>query len=184
MVVLANKLADDINAKLLAKGANKVAILNVPAITSTPRFQSILKSVAATSAGAAGAKGVEMLARAWIQAFNQNLQARFANDARVVVVDLYSELEAQLNNPVAYGLVNPISLVTGVTDTACPITGVDSLGLPAYNFATCTAANLDQTAKAAIWRKQSFSDGFHPSPYAHNLAAQFIKRSLTARGWM
>jgi hypothetical protein len=39
MVVLANKLADDINAKLLAKGANKVAILNVPAITSTPRFQ-------------------------------------------------------------------------------------------------------------------------------------------------
>jgi outer membrane lipase/esterase len=184
MTALANKLADDITVKLLANGSEKVAVLTIPAITSTPRFQVVLKNIAATSAGIAGAKGVETLTRTWIQTFNQTLIKRFADDKRVAIVDLFSELDAQLSNPAQYGLSNPINPVTGVTDTACPMTGFDSSGLPAYDFVTCTAAALDKTSKMATWRTQSFSDGFHPTPYAHRLAAQFVQRVLTAHAWM
>jgi outer membrane lipase/esterase len=184
MAALANKLADDMYAKLLAKGASKVAVLNVPAITSTPHFQSALKKIASSSAGTKGAAGFEVLVRSWIKTFNQTLQARFSTDKRVVMIDLFAGLDRQLLAPGAYGLSNPINPITGVVDTACTIMGSDALGLPTYSFATCTAQNLDKTSKVNTWRKQSFSDGFHPTPYAHNLMAQLTNRTLAVRAWM
>jgi outer membrane lipase/esterase len=184
MTALANKIADDINNKLLAKGASKVAIMNVPAITSTPRFKLVLKNIAASSVGTKGAAGVESLARYWIASFNQTLNNRFKADKRVAIVDFFSGLDRQLTAPAAYGLSNPINSVTGVIDTACPITGIDAAGLPAYNFSTCTALALDQSLQASQWRKMSFSDGFHPSPYTHTLMAQLVNRTLSTRFWM
>jgi phospholipase/lecithinase/hemolysin len=184
MTALANKMADDINNKLLIKGASKVAVMNVPAITSTPRFKLVLKNIAASSVGTKGAAGAESLARYWIGSFNQTLNNRFKADKRVAIVDFFAGLDRQLTAPAAYGLSNPISSVTGVIDTACPITGTDSAGLPAYNFSTCTASALDQSPQASKWRKMSFSDGFHPSPYTHTLIVQLVNRTLSTRFWM
>lgn len=184
MTALANKMADDINSKLLVKGANKVAIMNVPAITSTPRFKVVLKSIAASSVGTKGAAGVESLVRYWIGSFNQTLNNRFKADKRVAIVDFFGGLDRQLTAPAAYGLSNPINSITGVIDTACPITGIDAAGLPAYNFSTCTALALDQSPQASQWRKMSFSDDFHPSPYTHTLIAQLVNRTLSTRFWM
>jgi phospholipase/lecithinase/hemolysin len=184
MVALANKMANDVNTKLIANGAKRIAIVNIPAITSTPRFKSVLRNIAASPVGITGATAIESLGRAWIQAFNKTLKFRFTHHHKVVVVDLFTELDNQLRNPQQYGLNNPISLITGVTDTACPITGLDSLGLPSYNFTTCTAAALNTTATINnTWRTKSFSDGFHPTPYVHRLLANLVTRSLRTKGW-
>jgi outer membrane lipase/esterase len=184
MAALANKMADEVNNKLLAKGASKVAVMNIPAITSTPRFKLVLKNIAASPVGSKGATAAEVLARYWITTFNQTLNNRFKSEKRVMVVDFFAGLDSQLATPAAYGLVNPISSTTGVIDTACPITGTDSIGLPTYNFATCTASALDKSPQASKWRKMSFSDDFHPSPYTHNLIAQLVNRTLSIRSWM
>ena len=184
MVALANKMADDINSKLLARGAKKVVLVNAPAVTGTPRFKSVLQSVAASPAGAAGAAGIEALSRGWTQAFNATLQSRLGAEDRVVIVDLFTDFDNQVNMPAQFGLISPISPVTGVTDTACPITGLDSTGLPDYNFAACTATALDAGPKAATWRQHGFSDGFHPTPYGHVLAAQLLNRALAIKCWI
>ena len=34
------------------------------------------------------------------------------------------------------------------------------------------------------WKTWYFSDGFHPTPYAHQLTFQLISRALTRAGWL
>jgi outer membrane lipase/esterase len=185
MVALANKMADVINSKLLANGATKVALVNAPAVTGTPRFKSVLRAIAASPAGAAGAAGVEALSRSWTQAFNATLQTRLGSDARVAIVDLYTDFDNQVSSPAQFGLIAPISQLTGVTDTACPITGLEAgTGLPEYKFATCTDAALNASPIAATWKQYGFSDGFHPTPYGHVLASQLLNRVLATKGWL
>jgi outer membrane lipase/esterase len=67
---------------------------------------------------------------------------------------------------------------------------VGSDGLPTYNFATCTDAALSAappagaTGGANWWKTWAFSDGFHPTPYGHQLLAQLISRTLAQAGWL
>jgi outer membrane lipase/esterase len=184
MVAVADKMADAVKTKLLARGATKVAIINAPAVTNTPRFKSVLKAITAAS-GESTANGVQAFSRAWTQAFNDRLKVLLGADARVVIVDLFTDFDNQVNLPAQFGLTNPISSITGVIDTACLITGQDASMLPKYDFVTCTAANLDAIpAKKSVWRTQSFSDGFHPTPYGHVLASQLVNKTLASKGWM
>ena len=76
-------------------------------------------------------------------------------------------------------------------DTACPITGVGGDGLPTYTFPTCTATALSSmtppagaTGGADWWKTYAFSDGFHPTPYGHQLLGQLVSRSLAQAGWL
>ena len=56
MTTLADTFAAAITTSVLNKGATHVALLNVPGITKTPRFQAVLDEIAAASGGgAAGA---------------------------------------------------------------------------------------------------------------------------------
>lgn len=188
MVALADTFYDMIKAGALDKGAQRVAVINIPGITNTPRFQAVLNGIAAANGG--GTTGAtaraqsEALFKSWVEAFNRQLASRFAGDARVAVVDLYTEFNNQVANPSQFGLTN-------VKDTACPATGVGTDGLPTYNFATCTNAALAATPPpagatgGADWYKTwAFSDGFHPSGYGHQLVAQLIARSLAQAGWL
>jgi phospholipase/lecithinase/hemolysin len=75
-------------------------------------------------------------------------------------------------NPGVYALSN-------VKDPSCPVTGVGSDGLPVYDFPSCTAA-----AAKSGWQSYLFSDGFHPTPYGHQLASQLISRTLAQKGWL
>ncbi len=176
MAGLANRYADAVNTKLLARGATRVAVLNVPAVTNTPRFKLVLGSIAAGPAGAAGAAQIEALVRAWAVAFNSQLNARLGSESRVAIVDFYTSFNDQVTNPAAFALTN-------ATTPVCPITGVGLQGLPDYNFFTCTAAALDASGPAG-WRSYAFSDGFHPTPFGHQLLAQLVSRSLAQKGWL
>ena len=188
MAALADKFYAAITTSALGKGATHVVILNMPGITNTPRFQTVLGSIAAASgggaAGAAAAAQASGLFNSWIVAFNTELAAKAAGESRVVVVDFFTSFNDQVANPAQYGLQN-------ATVPACPITGTDSSGLPSYTFATCTDVALTATAPptgatggASWWQTYAFSDSFHPTPQGQKNLAQLISRSLAQAGWL
>ena len=183
MVGLADKFSASINADVLGKGAQRVAILNLPGIYNTPRLQQLLGGIAATAGPAASAQ-IQGLVKAWVEAFNAKLAANFAGNDKVVVVDFYTSLNDQVAHPEQFALTN-------AKNTACPITGVGGDGLPTYTFATCTAAYLSAMAPPAgatggadWWKGYAFSDSFHPTPYGHQLLSQLVARSIAQAGWL
>ena len=178
MQALADTFHGQIKAQVLDKGATRVAVLDMPDITLTPRFRAVLAGVAA-STNAATAQALQGGIRQWIGAFNSRLHSKFAGDTRVAVVPFNADFTDEVNNPGTYQLSN-------VIDAACPVTGVGSDGLPSYNFLTCTSAALDATAgkTPGWWKSYAFSDGFHPTPYGHQLLAASVSRALARAGWL
>ena len=75
-------------------------------------------------------------------------------------------------------------------DTACPVVGVGSDGLPAYDFPTCTTANLAANPPVGEvgvnnwWTTYLFADNFHPTPRGHELLADVVTRRLRTAGWL
>jgi outer membrane lipase/esterase len=171
MQSVAQTLWNTVKANTLDKGATRVALVEVPDLTLTPRFSNIAAGLA-TSEGAAQATAFQVALRRWITTFNAELARQVAGDARVALVPYFSDFTAQQANPSAYGLSN-------VTDPSCP---------PAGDFPACTDAALDasppQPGLAAGWWKTWFySDSFHPSPRGHELLAASIGRALSQAGW-
>lgn len=200
MKALADKFYDAIKTNALDKNAKHVAIMNIPGVLKTPRFQLVLGSVAqatangylaqgasastAADAGTAARAQFDALASSWVEAFNNQLKLRATGDSRVVVVDIYSNFNDYIAHPADYGLTN-------VTMAACPITGQDSVtGLPTYTFATCTQAALSASPPTGVaggadwWKTYAFADNFHPSPAVYKLASQLLNRSLIQAGWL
>jgi phospholipase/lecithinase/hemolysin len=186
MQALADTFYGAIKTNALDKGAKQVAVLNMPGVTNTPRFQMVLDSIAAASgggtAGATARAQAEGLFKSWVETFNAQLAAKFAGDTRVTVVDFYTEFNNQISTPAQFALTN-------VKTPACPITGVGSDGLPTYTFATCSASALSAAPPAGTtdpnwWKSYAFSDGFHPTPYGHQLMSQLLSRSLAKAGWL
>ena len=194
MVALADMFYGSIKTTALDKGAVKVAVLNMPGITNTPRFQMALAGVAAAygggTAGATARGQAEALFKSWVEAFNAKLATNVAGEKRIVLVDFYTAFNDQLANPAQYGLTN-------VTTPACPPVRdaqgqlVLSGGLPTYNFQTCTASALSAmtpppgaTGGTNWWQTYAFSDGFHPTPLSYQLLSQLVAKSLATAGWL
>lgn len=177
MQKLADTFVADITAHALNKGADRVAVLNMPDITLTPRFRAVLAGVAA-QAGAPASAQLQGAIQQWIGAFNQQLKTRTATEKRIVVVDFFNEFTQQVAKPASYGLTN-------ATEAVCPVTGTDSSGLPSYTFPLCTNTALNALPDKTTnwWNNHMFSDGFHPTPFAHTLLAQSVMRSIDQAGW-
>jgi len=177
MAALADTFYNDIRTQVLNRGATNVMVLNMPDITITPRFRAVLAGVAG-SAGTAAATQIQGGIRTWINAFNDRLRTLVANDPRVIIIDFYGTFTQQVNSPATFGLSNAI-------DTACPVTGRDSQGLPSYTFPTCTDAALDATPgrTAGWWKTWLFSDSFHPTPYGHQLMGEIVIKAARTAGW-
>jgi phospholipase/lecithinase/hemolysin len=175
MEKLADNLADAVITHAVEKGAKKVLVMNVPDIALTPRFSAVLAGVTA-QAGAEQAAAAKSVIQSWVNAFNTKLANRFAATTSaasvVAVLDFNKTFRDQVANPVAFGFANS-------TSTACPVTGTDSSGLPSYTFPTCTAAALSGNQ----WQTYLFSDGFHPTPRAHQKAGEQALAVLAQRGW-
>jgi len=181
MVALADRFYTSINTNALGKGATHIALLNIPAITKTPRFQMVLAAITAAQGSTASA-GAEALFTGWIQAYNTELSTKFASESRVTIIDFYTSLLAEVAEPAQFGLTN-------ASTPACPATGVDTSGLPTYTFATCTDTYLSANPPTGVtdpnwWKTYGFSDSFHPTPYGHQLVSQLISRSLAIKGWL
>lgn len=178
------KLADtfyaQIKSQVLDRGAIRVAVLNIPDITLTPRLQMALAGVASqqdqTTADAA-----QGAIRQWIIAFNTQLAVRVGSDTRLALVDSFMDITDQAKAPANY-------LISDTKNPACSPTGMGSDGLPAYNFASCTSAALDAFPPVGKgpgwWKSYAFSDGFHPTPYGHQLLSASVSRALARAGWL
>jgi outer membrane lipase/esterase len=183
MTALADIFFTQIKTQALDKGAQRVALLNMPGITNTPRFQTVLAGIGA-AAGATARAQSEALFKSWVEAFNKQLATRASGNSAVVLVDFYTAFNDQVSMPAQFGLSN-------VKVPACPVVGLGGDGLPVYNFPACTTAALSAqtppagaTGGADWWKTYAFSDGFHPTPYGHQLLAQLISRSLSQAGWL
>ena len=183
MEKLADKFYDSIKTSALDKGAEHVAVLNMPGILNTPRFQMVLAGIGA-AAGATARAQSEALFKSWVETFNARLASKVAGEKRIVLVDFYTAFNDQIAHPEQYGLTN-------VKTPACPVAGLGSDGLPSYNFQTCTAAALSAmtppagaTGGANWWQTYAFSDGFHPTPYGYQLLSQLVAKSLATAGWL
>jgi phospholipase/lecithinase/hemolysin len=161
---------DTVKAGTLDKGATRVALLDVPDITLTPRFRNIVSDIA-TAEGQAEATAFQSALRQWIVGFNTELARLAAGEPRVALVPYFEDFTAQHANPAAFGLTN-------VTGASCP----------PGDFPACTDAALDAAPPVAglgpgWWRTWFYSDEFHPSPRGHELLAQTVLRALAQAGW-
>ena len=175
----ADTLADAVSVSLLARGATRVAVLNVPDVTRTPRFSAAFDRLA-QEYGAGEATSIRAAVQQTIAAYNTRLQTRLGSDPRIVLVDLRTTVDEQITRAADYGL-------SDATRAACPVTGVSSAGLPKWTLETCTSAALDAAAPGGAppgwWSTWAFSDGFHPTPAGHRLLAATVDRALAAAGW-
>lgn len=179
MLALADTLYGAIQTQALAHGARRVAVLNLPDITLTPRFQAALAIVAA-NISPARADAAQATIREWVAAYNGELQGLIGADARVVLVDFNAAFTSLLTYPAQYGITN-------TTTASCPGVGVDELGLTNYALAACMSAALDAAPPAGSapgwWHSWIFADDFHLTPYGHELLASAIRQALVEAGW-
>ena len=178
---LAKEFAATIQTSILGKGATRVAILNVPGITITPRFRMVLAAISQRQ-GSAAAEQLEKVFDGWVKAFNQQMAASMSGDKRVAIIDFYTAFQDWINEPGQYKLTN-------VTKAACPPAGVGPTGLPVYDFPSCTATSLSShipvgETSAGWWQNYAFSDSFHPTPYGHQQMGQLASRTLAQAGWL
>lgn len=180
MHALADTYYGAIKAQALDRGATRVALLNIPDVTLTPRVRAALAIVAA-NISQAHADAVQATVHEWATSYNAQLEARVGDDARVTLVDFYTDFTDQITNAGQYGITN-------ASAASCPSSGVDGMGLPRFVLEACTSAALDaappEGLAAGWWRSWAFADDFHLTPYGHELLAATINRALVESGWL
>ncbi|TFZ06118.1 phospholipase [Ramlibacter henchirensis] len=174
----ADELAEAIASHALERGATRVAVLNIPDVTLTPKFTAAFEKLVQEEGPEEAAK-IRAAVQQAVAAFNARLQSRLGPDPRVLLVDVRAAVDEQIARAAEFGLSDAVR-------AACPVTGLSSRGLPEWNLQTCTSAVLDAAlpgAGAGWWATWAFSDGFHPTPAGHRLLAATVNQSLAAANW-
>ena len=156
-------LANLIKNQIVANGAKRVLVLNIPSIADTPF---------GVAAGAPTAAFLDQL----VTAFNGRLAAGLAGVPEVRLGDAYTVSRDQALNPSRYGITNR-------TDRACssdPM--VNPLGGSAL-VCTATPNRLAVGVTTTTAQTYQFADDVHPTPYGHRLLADFALQQLSIAGW-
>jgi phospholipase/lecithinase/hemolysin len=152
------ELATLIRTQIVAKGAKRVLVLNLPNISKTPETL------------AAGAQA-QQLVDGMTLAFNAALKAGLDGTAEVAQVDFYAQNSQHSVTPAAFGLT--------VTDTpACTNTFPQAPGFLAPSL-TCTTATTRADSSRYL-----FADTVHPTPYGHSLIRDMALEALKAKNWL
>jgi phospholipase/lecithinase/hemolysin len=153
-------LGNLIKTQVVAKGAKYVLVMNMPDVAGTPAVRAMSPTNQA-------------LVDAMVKAFNAQLAASLAGTAGVRVADFYAVSKDQGANPAAYGISNSTSVACGPNAlSSSPTTPGSSL--------VCNASNT----VAGDVSRYGFADDVHPTPYGHQLIAQFASRELALAGWL
>lgn len=145
-----------IKNQVLGKGAKFVLVLNMPDVAGTPFVKSLELATPGTAA----------LVDNMVQAFNAQLAAQLNGVAGVRLADAYTRSKNQAANPSNFGLTNVNSL-------ACGPNALSGSSL------VCNATNK----VAADTSRWLFADDVHPTPFGHQLFADFATSELVAAGW-
>ena len=151
----AGTLASLVRTRIIASGANFVVVANVPDLASTPF-------------GRSQPAAVRELLTTMVTAFNDRLRLGLAGENKVLQVDLYQLVRAELANPASYGLSNS-------STPACGPNALDGSSL---------VCNGNNTIPGADVGRYLFADSVHPTPYGYSLAARYIAEQMKGKGWL
>lgn len=157
------ELASLVKSQIVAKGATRVVVLNLPNISNTP----------ASARAESNAPGSRQLADAMTRAFNDALASGLqGTSATVLQVDLYAQNTDHAANPAKYGLSN-------VTDHACNNTFPN-----APNFLAPSLICNTTTLIPGDTSRYLFADEVHPTPYGHSLLRDMTLQAMDKAGWL
>jgi outer membrane lipase/esterase len=153
-----------IRTQIVARGAKRVLVLNMPDVAGTPFAKTLDLARPGTAA----------LIDAMVTAFNAQLAAQLQGVPEVRLADAYSVSKDQVANPAQYGLVN-------VTDVAC---GPNALSPSPTANGTSLVCNASNTLAGVDVSRYQFADDVHPTAYGHLLLTQFAAKELLQAGWL
>jgi len=158
METAGTELAGYVKDQIVANGAQRVVVVNVPDASNAPAF---LAEPPETRA----------LVQGMVAAFNGALATGLAGtEANVLQVDAFTVSQDQAVNPTQYGLTN-------VTTPACDLAGALA-SLP--TSLVCSTDTLVAGA-AETWQ---YADTVHPTPYGYKLLAQLVTAEMAKKGWL
>lgn len=154
MATAGAELGAYVKSQIVAKGANYVVVNNLPDVASTP-------------SGKAQQAAVQTLIQTAVDAFNAQLKAGVAGDAKILYVDLWTISHDQVVNPGPYGLTN----------TSTPACGPNALGT------TSLVCNKSNVISGDVGRYM-FADEVHPTPFENWLVARYVLEQMATKGWL
>ncbi len=149
------ELATLIRTKMVANGAQRVVVVNLPDVSKTP-FGLSLDS------------NTRGLVQQMVITFNTELGKGLSGVSGVLAIDGYGTSQAIAANPAAYGVDN-------ATTPACD-PAVAQLGSLSCSAAT-TLAGKDVS-------KYQYADDVHPTPLGYQLIVKPVVDAMVAAGWL
>jgi outer membrane lipase/esterase len=149
-----DELVVQVKTRLLANGAKRVVVVNVPDVSITPM-------------GLALDAATRQVVLTMVQAFNAKLNDGLAGLSNVLVVDAFGVTQDQALHPAQYGLSN-------LTEQAC------DPDLTPFGALACTSATLISGDVSHYL----YADDVHPTPYGSLLLARFVSAQMAKRGWL
>jgi phospholipase/lecithinase/hemolysin len=114
-------LADAVKL-VIASGAKKVVVMNIPDASQTPY-------------GVGAGPQQQPLILAMVQAFNNRLKAELAGQQGVLLLDVFAENQKQFLNPTQFGLTNVTTEACTTSAASCNLTNVVAGDISHYLFA-------------------------------------------------
>jgi phospholipase/lecithinase/hemolysin len=161
------ELAAYIKTQIVAKGAQRVVVVNLPDVSQTP-------FALAQSASS------QQLINTMVTTFNSQLSAGLNGTSGVLLVDAYTQGRAQTASPAQFGLTN-------VTTPACDLTKLGQILFASSLVCSSTGApgaNIPATVIAGDISRYEYADGVHPTPYGYQLLAQYVVQRMLEAGWL
>lgn len=152
------ELAGYVQQLIVANGAERVVVINLPDVSQTPLGLSLDAQT-------------QSLVNTMVTTFNAQLAQGLADTPQVLLVDAYTQGRDQTANPSQYG-------VTNVTTPAC-----DLELLAATVFESALVCSTETVIDADVSRYQ-YADSVHPTPYGYRLLAQYVTARMALAGWL
>jgi phospholipase/lecithinase/hemolysin len=197
---LANTLADSIQNQLIAQGAKRVVLLNLPAVEATPKFNRLIDDIKLVQ-GQDAADINKNLFLDVMTAYNNQLTKRLGATPEVLIVDFYTVFKMLVSNPAQFKL-------TDVSNPVCPPLaserGPDGKARDAWNaplsatlaeessayqkvFIGCTQdkvkAYLQSKNLPAEFTTYTFADNAYPTGTGHTLVGFLVLGQVLSKGW-
>ena len=167
----ATQLVQNVIAPILANGATKVVVSNIPDIAQTPQGLS------------GGASGQQLFA-GLVTAFNQTLIGTL-NAAGLASKVIYVQADQWQDGVMANYQSNGFTVSN--TGTACNLTAMAAAaaqhGMPNPSaFASSLFCSPDTYTVAGADQTYMFADTVHPTTHLHALFAQQVEKQIAAAG--
>lgn len=153
------ELASYVKTLIVAKGARYVVVRNLGDLNATPF-------------GATFDANTKLLSTQLTTAFNAQLKQGLDGVAGVIYFDDYARSQATVANLAASGYSN-------ISGAAC---GPDAFSAPGDVIGNSIICNANTLIKGDT-SKYAFADSVHPTPYAHQDAANFTLTLMRKAGW-